>query len=216
MVAETRSKAGLQSPTMDVHPDRPMYRGIQAPSGPISLEADPTFNELEAAGAVVTQHKDARTVLENAFLISGEIPRTTSYEKGFPNGIRLDPQTGEWQPDAEIKDERFVMCNLADKGLVVFTGCSHAGVVNVSRAAKELGNGVPLYAVVGGFHLSDAVQEKLKSTVRDLKSLDPKVLMPGHCTGWRFAVEAEKEMEGSCVPIYAGQLYKLSSSARAS
>lgn len=195
--------------TADLHPDRPAYRGFKTPKGNISLEADPTFVGLQAAGASIAMHSEDHTVLGDMFFISGEIPRRATYEVGIPNGIRLS-ESGAWEADPLIKDERFVMCNLKDKGLVVFTGCSHAGVVNVTRRAAEVGSGLPLYAVVGGFHLSDADTEKLRNTVEDLKKLNPTVLMPGHCSGWRLASEAEKAMPGSVVPIYGGQTYRLS------
>ena len=195
---------------LDLHPNRPAYRGIMTPMGPVSLESDPSFSTLESAGATINKSAEAHTVLDDVFFISGQIPRTTSYETGISNGIRLNDAKSGWQPDPLIEDERFVMCNLKDKGLVVFTGCSHAGVVNVSKNAVELGGGLPLYAVVGGFHLSDAQTEKLQSTVQDLKELEAKVLMPGHCSGWRFQVEAERIMPGRVVPLYGGQVYRIS------
>jgi len=198
--------------TVDLHPNRPSYRGFMTPVGPVSLEPDPSFSALESAGATINKSAEAHTVLDDAFLISGQIPRMTSYETGIANGIRLEDEKAGWQPDALIEDERFVMCNLKGKGLVVFTGCSHAGVVNVSKNAAELGDGLPLYAVIGGFHLSDAQEEKLQSTVDDLKKLEAKVLMPGHCSGWRFQVEAERVMPGKVVPLYGGQVYGLSAS----
>lgn len=46
--------------------------------------------------------------------------------------------------------------------------------------------------------------------MNDLKKLEAKVLMPGHCSGWRFQVEAERIMPGRGVPLYAGQVYQLS------
>ena len=97
----------------------------------------------------------------------------------------------------------------ADKGLVVFTGCSHAGVVNVARHAKELGNGAPLYSIVGGYHLADADPEKLKNSINDLKALEPKLLMPGHCTGWKFKYLIYQELRSRMVPIFAGTYYML-------
>jgi len=97
------------------------------------------------------------------------------------------------------------------KGIVLFTGCSHAGVVNASRHAVEIGGGIPLYAVVGGFHLADSPPEKLQSTFQDLQALAPKVLIPGHCTGWRFKYKIEAELAGILVPCFSGQSYTLRS-----
>lgn len=211
MINKAKSKStSPTNVTMDLHPNRPFYRGMMTPAGPISLEADPTFTELEAAGATVTKNAQGHNILDDMFFVSGQIPRTTLYETGISGGIRLDDSDAGWQADPLILDERFVMCNLRGKGLVVFTGCSHAGVVNVSRHAVEVGGGVPLYAVAGGFHLSDAQLDKVQETTSDLAKLDPKVLMPGHCSGWRVQVEAERIMPGRVVPIYAGQKYGLS------
>ena len=210
MISKDRTTAPV---TVDLHPNRPQYRGIMLPHGPVTLEADPTFDELTAAGAKVEHHAETHNILEDHFLISGEIPRHTSYESGFPNGIRLDSETTGWVADPFITDERFVMCHLKGKGLVVFTGCSHAGVVNVVNHAAEIGNGIPIFAVVGGFHLSDAPEDKLKSTVKDLALHKPRVLMPGHCTGWQFSVEAERSMPGSVVPLYCGQKYEMKGGA---
>ncbi|KAI1139736.1 Metallo-hydrolase/oxidoreductase [Hypoxylon sp. FL0543] len=192
---------------VDLHPDRPDFRGVMAHE-PISLEPDPSFAEIEEAGATVFKSEEVHTALDDTFLISGCIPRLTSYEGGIRGGIRFTSE-GKWEKDELIMDERLVMCNLKGRGLVVFTGCSHAGVVNVSRHAMELGGGVPLYTVVGGYHLADATPEKLQKSMEDLKALEPKVLMPGHCTGWRFKVAIEKEMPGCMAPIFGGTKYEL-------
>lgn len=87
----------------------------------------------------------------------------------------------------------------------MFTGCSHAGVVNCSRHAIDcLGGSVPLHAVVGGYHLATSDASQMESTVRDLKKLDPAILLPGHCTGWRAKFAIEKQMPGSMVPCTVG------------
>lgn len=87
----------------------------------------------------------------------------------------------------------------------MFTGCSHAGVVNASRHALELGNGAPLYAVMGGYHLADAEDQQIQDTAQDLKALDTKVLLPGHCTGWRAKFELHRVMPPGClVPSFVG------------
>ncbi len=91
------------------------------------------------------------------------------------------------------------------KGIVVFTGCSHAGVVNTTKNALGLiGNNIPLHAVVGGFHLAMSEDDQVQSTVADLKRLDPAVLMPGHCSGWRAKFAIEKHMPGTLVPCTVG------------
>ena len=93
---------------------------------------------------------------------------------------------------------------------MVFTGCSHAGVINASKHALELGGDTPLYAVMGGFHLADAEASQIQSTAQDLKALDAKLLLTGHCTGWRAKFELQKVMpEGCLVPSFVGSKFVL-------
>ena len=212
--------------SVDLHPDRPDYRGFALGPNIVSFQADPTFEELEAAGGAIQKNDETHTILDNFFLISGEIPRQTAYENGIKGGMRYDSEEKDWFSDELISDERFLMCNLKgmisitvlfysgwsltcnpfpDKGLVLFTGCSHAGVVNCSRhAVDSLDGSVPLYAVVGGFHLATSTAADTESTVKDLQRLDPAVLLPGHCSGWRAKFAIEKYMPGSLVPCTVG------------
>ena len=85
------------------------------------------------------------------FHVSGEIPRVTAYERGLKGQHRRTLDGTSWEPDELVIDERFLAVNVAGKGLVVFTACSHAGVVNVLQHARESFPSVPLYAVAGGF-----------------------------------------------------------------
>ncbi|KAF4834491.1 7,8-dihydropterin-6-methyl-4-(beta-D-ribofuranosyl)-aminobenzene-5'-phosphate synthase [Colletotrichum tropicale] len=142
----------------------------------ISLEADPTFEEVEAHGGTVTKNDQSHTVLDNTFLISGEIPRVSGYEAGFRFGMRFDKTKGEWEQDEKMLDERILMCRLKNKGIVMFTGCGHAGVVNSAKHAMDLGSGASLYAVIGGFHLADAQPDIIEQTASDLKESGVKIL----------------------------------------
>lgn len=118
MIQEAKkAKGGASKPvTVDLHPNRPDYRGFRV--GPpekrmvFSLEADPSFAEIEAAGATVEKNSKTHSVLEDMFLISGEIPRVTPYEMGVKDGVRYSEATKTWDSDELIKDERFVMCNI--------------------------------------------------------------------------------------------------------
>ena len=115
----------------------------------------------------------------------------TGYEPGFP------PQQawlgGAWEPDPLVLDDQALIVNVAGKGLVVLTGCGHAGVVNIARYAQRLTGGEALHAIIGGFHLNGPFFEPLIPRVLDdLAALSPNWLVPAHCTGWRaqFAMSA--------------------------
>ncbi|KAF6804284.1 hypothetical protein CSOJ01_10315 [Colletotrichum sojae] len=212
MVNECRNQS--DELVVDLHPDRPEYRGIATPHGPISLEADPTPSEVEQAGARVLLSQDAHPILDEMFVVSGEISRTTDYEAGLPGGLKFVPSSasengGSWIKDEQILEERYVMCNVKGKGLVIFTGCGHAGVINTIRDAQRLSGVETVYCVSGGYHMSDASPEKLRRTVQDMVKLSPWVLHGGHCTGWRFKTEMEKIKPGIVVPCTVGMTYTL-------
>ena len=97
---------------VNVHPNRPSYRGIALPDHIVSFEADPTFEEISETGAKMEKHSEAQTVLDDMFLISGEIPRVTPYETGLKNAVSFDPEEQDWYSDEAISDERFLACNV--------------------------------------------------------------------------------------------------------
>ena len=102
---------GAEPISVDLHPARPDFRGFMA-MAPVSLEADPTFEEVEAAGGKVDKHDEAHEIAEGFFTVSGEIPRVTEYEKGIRRGLQFYKKTGKWESDELMKDERFLMCKL--------------------------------------------------------------------------------------------------------
>lgn len=125
MIREAKKEKELSdtSVVVDLHPSRPDYRGIGIGDNIISLEADPTFEEIEKAGATVNKHSEAHTVLDDMFLISGEIPRVTPYEHGLKGAMRFDKEDGDWFSDEMIADERFLMCNLKGMHNLIVNCC---------------------------------------------------------------------------------------------
>ncbi|MBK7472022.1 MAG: MBL fold metallo-hydrolase [Betaproteobacteria bacterium] len=93
------------------------------------------------------------------------LPRVTAFETGMPGQYRRTEDGKDWEPDPLLVDERFVAVNVKDKGVIVFTACSHAGVVNVLTHARDCFPGVPLHGVLGGFHLSGANERVIPETV---------------------------------------------------
>lgn len=194
-----------------VHPGMFRQRAMTLADGtilPIQAIADP--DALTAAGAMVMSGTAPVELLDGLFYVSGEIPRVTPYERGFPGHLRRADDGVAWEPDPWIVDERFLAVNVRDKGLVVFTACSHAGVVNVLEQARTCFPDTPLYAVVGGFHLSAANEKIIPETVRDLARFGLERILPGHCTGWR-AVTALAGAFGEevVVPLAVGRIFSL-------
>jgi 7,8-dihydropterin-6-yl-methyl-4-(beta-D-ribofuranosyl)aminobenzene 5'-phosphate synthase len=123
-------------------------------------------------------------VASGTILRTGEIPRQTTYEKGIPGHQAL--VGGSWQDDASITDDNSLVLHVKGKGLVVLTGCAHAGVVNSVREAVRLTGTREVHALIGGIHLmGHADMTETKETVDDLTEIDPHVVACGHCTGWR-------------------------------
>src|SRR3712207_9412674 len=75
--------------------------------------------------------------ISDRVLVTGEIPRTNSFEKGFPNHYSREEE-GKLEPDPLINDDQAIIIKVKDKGLVIITGCGHAGIVNTLNYAKEL------------------------------------------------------------------------------
>lgn len=181
------SKNGGNAVPFHVNPGMFLTRGMKQPNG-VVVPAEPVMNpvDLERRGATIVNSPDARLIIERMFYVSGEIPRVTPYERGLPPHMKLAQEGTSWEPDPLILDERYVAVHVKGKGAVVFTACSHAGVINVLKDARNVLGDVPLYAVMGGFHLSGAeVEAIIPDTIRDFAAFGLKRIVPCHCTGWR-------------------------------
>src|SRR5438067_2104566 len=111
------------------------------------------------------------------------VAHTVLFETGLPLHF-AKTETG-WEPDPWIVDERWLGVNVAGKGVIVFTACSHAGVVNVLKDARARFAGVPLYCVLGGLHLSGPTEKIIPDTVQAMREFELSHIAAGHCTGWR-------------------------------
>ncbi len=167
-----------------IHPHFWRRRRAMFPGGePMEL---PTMSAsaLRDGGFDVIESAEPSFVLDGCVLITGEVPRVSGYEPGFP--IQQAFLDGQWRPDPLVLDDQALIVNVRGKGLVVITGCGHAGVVNISRYATRLTGGQPLHGLIGGFHLNGPLFEPLIPRVLDdLAALAPAALVPAHCTGWR-------------------------------
>ena len=126
----------------------------------------------------------------------------------MPGQHRLDAG-GEWTPDELLVDERFVAVHLANKGLLVFTACSHAGLINVLTHAAERFAGIPLFGVLGGFHLAGPTEAIIPETVDALAAFDLQLIAAAHCTGWRALGQLAQRFGARVVPSAVGKRFVL-------
>lgn len=144
-------------------------------------------------------------------LITGEVDRTSDFEQGF--AIHEARRNGTWEPDPLILDDQALIANVAGKGLVVLTGCGHAGVVNICRYAQRLTGIDRIHAVLGGFHLNGPLFEPIIGPTLDaFEELAPDVLVPTHCTGWKATHAIAARLPDAFIQNSVGTTFELTGS----
>jgi 7,8-dihydropterin-6-yl-methyl-4-(beta-D-ribofuranosyl)aminobenzene 5'-phosphate synthase len=195
-------------PPLVVHPDFWLRRRIAVPQQePFELPTT-SKEKVLAAGFQVVEEAGPSSILDGGLLVTGEIERTTDFEHGMVLHQAL--RDGEWQPDPLLRDDQALLANLRGKGLVVITGCSHAGLINTVRYARKLTGIDRVHAVIGGFHLGTPLFEPIiPPTVEALRAFAPEVAVPTHCTGWRATHALAAAFPDAFVPGSVGTRYVL-------
>jgi len=97
-------------------------------------------------------------------------------------------------------DDKGIVLDIHEKGLVVITGCGHAGIINTAQHAQKITGVQKIYCIMGGFHLiRDIGEPTIKRAIEEMKRLDPEVIVPCHCTGFKAMQEFERAFPGSFV-----------------
>lgn len=115
----------------------------------------------------------------------GEIPQSNDFEIRKPIGKQCSH--GCYEDDYIFDDTALVYKN--EYGIYIITGCSHSGICNIIEYAKKVSNDSRVLGVIGGFHLFDGKDERVKKTIEYIKKNNISELYPCHCTS--FAVRAE-------------------------
>ena len=159
--------------------------------------------EIESCGLKVVEVKQPTQIIPGAYF-TGDIDRITAYEKVPPT---LLIKRGEKPEPDDFRGEQALVFNVKEKGLVVISGCAHAGIVNTVRQAQKVAGIDKVHAIMGGFHLLNAKPEKIQSTVADIRAMKPDYIVPAHCTGFETVVSFSKEMPNEFVMNTAGTRY---------
>ncbi|MCX8021504.1 MAG: MBL fold metallo-hydrolase [Syntrophorhabdaceae bacterium] len=160
--------------------------------------------EIEALGVIdIVEIREPKEAVPGLWL-TGDIERTTEYEKGAPSlfikrkgGLERDLMPGE----------QALMCHVKGKGLVVISGCAHAGIVNTVRHAQKITGVEKVYAIVGGFHLVNSEKETIERTISDIEAMKPEYVIPTHCTGFEAQVMFSERMGKQFILNTAGTTY---------
>jgi 7,8-dihydropterin-6-yl-methyl-4-(beta-D-ribofuranosyl)aminobenzene 5'-phosphate synthase len=197
-------------PPLVLHPDFWLRRRVALPGRePYDLPAT-SEEKVRAAGFPITERRESSLLLDGSLLVTGEIERTTEFEQGL--AVQQAFRDGEWQPDPFIYDDQALVVNVRGQGLVVITGCGHAGVINTIRYARKLTGIERVYAVIGGFHLSTpAFEPIIWPTVEALGRFEPQVVVPAHCTGWRATHALAAALPDAFIPPSVSTKYVLQS-----
>ena len=146
---------------------------------------DPKRAEYEESGGRFVQH-DSAVEIHPGIWLTGPVPRAHP-EKNY--GIRIDGvlRTGQVvSPDGTVEDnvpESMSLVINTPKGLVVISGCGHAGMINTLEYATGITGIDNVYAAIGGFHLLNAEDPELEWTASKLVKLDLQNFVGAHCTG---------------------------------
>jgi 7,8-dihydropterin-6-yl-methyl-4-(beta-D-ribofuranosyl)aminobenzene 5'-phosphate synthase len=122
-------------------------------------------------------------------LTTGEIPMISDYEE-IDSGL-FDKKSGEMLPD-ELNDDLAMVVD-TEYGLVVILGCAHHGIINTLRHAQKLTGKELIYAAIGGTHLLNASEERLKKTAAELQEMGVQYLGVSHCTGFEASAYLARE-----------------------
>lgn len=192
--------------SITLHPDAFLERRINIPSLGV-VTSFPTLdkNALEKSGAKLNLRHEPALLASGMALALGEVERVTDFEKGFP---WVEAKIGgEWQVDP-FRDDQGVVIKVRNKGIVVIGGCSHSGIINIVKHAQKITGTESVEAVMGGFHLTGPLFEPvIEPTIDAMQTLEPRYVIPMHCTGWKATTEFARRMPGQFILNTVGTTY---------
>jgi 7,8-dihydropterin-6-yl-methyl-4-(beta-D-ribofuranosyl)aminobenzene 5'-phosphate synthase len=196
-------RLGSRNMPLVLHPDAYLERKLVLPNGDEIGVPAPKLSDLRCENIEIVEEVGPSMMVDGMILVSGEIARTTEFENGFP--IHYARRHDHWEPDPLIMDDQCALIHVKGKGLIVITGCGHAGIINVLRNAQAITGINEIYAVIGGFHLTGGYFEPIiPATIASLKVINPRYIMPGHCTGWSATHQIARAFPEAFIPNSVG------------
>jgi 7,8-dihydropterin-6-yl-methyl-4-(beta-D-ribofuranosyl)aminobenzene 5'-phosphate synthase len=164
-----------------------------------------TVSQIKERGGELLFSKGVAPLADDIFT-TGQIERTTSFEKVSPRFLTIKDEVFAHD---NIIDDQALIIDYGSKGLVVITGCAHAGIINTIKYAQKVAGKDKIYAVLGGFHLVDANEERIERTIQAFKEFNPNFVAACHCTGEKAIKRFTEEFSEKFIHIHTGTVLKL-------
>ena len=172
-------RAGNPSALSIVHVARGMFRPRRyRPGDPERNEMIEIRRSMEESGASFVIHDRQAEILPGVWL-TGPVDRRHP-ERNWSGRTEMVGEAG-WSEDTIPESQSLVA--VTSEGLVVVSGCGHAGIVNTVEHARRVVRDVPIHAALGGFHLFRATDDHLRWTGERLQASGLRQLLGAHCTG---------------------------------
>jgi 7,8-dihydropterin-6-yl-methyl-4-(beta-D-ribofuranosyl)aminobenzene 5'-phosphate synthase len=200
-LAELLSCMGKTGVPVVSHPDMFRLNFITAPSlRHVGVMSGDSREKIEAAGGVLYLTRSPLQLMPGLFT-TGEVPRKTDFEEV---GIALKTIREGQVVEDTMPDDLAVIARLKKGGIFIITGCSHAGIVNISTHAQALAGTDSIAGIIGGFHLIEASDARIEKTASALASMKIDRLLAGHCTGFSAQVALRAAFQERFEPLATG------------
>lgn len=197
---------------VNIHPGAFVKRRKKLPSGSYVDLHSLNRDEIMHAGGIICLSKEPAFIANKMALLTGEIEKTTTFEQGSP--VLEAEEHGQWIKDP-FHDDQSLILNLNGKGLIVISGCAHAGIINSVRYAQKITGITKIHAVIGGFHLSGShFKQIIPHTIAEMQKINPDLIIPLHCTGWTATNQLAEAMPGIVIINTVGTQYHLSKESK--
>jgi len=205
-LAELLRKIGRTDIPVIAHPDLFRLNFIDKPYlRHVGVTAEDAKSNLEKSGASFFLTADPLQIMPG-LTTTGYIQRQTDFEEvGLPLKT-IDTQNRLVQDP--MHDDISVIGAVKGKGIVILSGCSHAGIVNITKQAIAMSGISEVASIMGGLHLVEAPMERIVKTVDALHSLVSGSIYAGHCTGFNAQVELRKKFGTRFLPLQTGNYFE--------
>ncbi len=159
--------------------------------------------KIEANGGTLYLTDNSLQIMPG-LITTGEVKRQTDFEEV---GIALKTIIDDRIVVDYMKDDISLIASFNGKEIVIVTGCSHAGIVNIVKQSIEMTGLEKIKAIIGGLHLVEAPIDRIKKTVDSLLNFDISLISAGHCTGFNAQVELYNLFKEKFLPLQTGMRF---------